>query len=314
MRVLITGACGFVGRYLGDYLSDLGMNVLGGTYSSAVENSGGPISFETVQLDITDRENCAAVVQEYSPEVIFHLAGISFVPQAAADFETTLRVNVHGVYNLCEAAHGLERKVQFVLASSGEVYGKITPLELPITEHSRVQPKNAYSLSKVMAEEVVQYFGRLGFLEGYIFRPFNHIGPGQNESFVTASFASQLAKIAHQLSEPVIKVGNLQAERDFMDVRDVVRAYHLALDKSGGTYNLSSGTSVSIQALLDILIDLSGLEVTIEQDSARMRPSEVPEIRGSFEKAFRELDWKPEIDIESSLRDIYAYWYDKHSP
>ncbi len=309
-RAFVTGACGFVGGYLCEYLVGQGVEVLGGVLD-AKNSPERPFPVET--CDVADETQCLEIFENFSPDVIYHLAGISFVPLAASDFQNTLRINVGGVHSVCRAAAAMDRSVKVVLASSGEVYGKIAPEEIPITEDTPVRPANAYSLSKLMAEEVVEFYDRSGKIEGYIMRPFNHIGPGQNDSFVTASFASQLAQISVGKAEPVIRVGNLEAARDFMDVRDVVRAYHLVLDHPAGVYNLSSGTSVSIQAILDILLDISGLDVRIEQDPDRMRPSEVPEVRGCFDKALLTFGWKPDIDIETSLRDIYASWVQYHS-
>lgn len=305
MRVLVTGACGFVGHYLANALKKAGHDVLGTVYELSSKHHPQKTEFQTTSLDITDSASCRSLIAEFAPEVVYHLAGIAFAPQAAKQFETAVSVNVVGVYALCEA---LDEGTTFVLASSGEVYGKVSERDLPIVESHPPQPANPYSLTKCLAEEVVAYASRRKSLRAYVMRLFNHIGPGQAESFVAASFAAQLARIALGLREPVIRVGNLEAERDFMDVRDVVRGYQLVLNAPPGTYNLSSGTSVSIQALLDILIDISGLNVKIISDPERMRPSEVKEVLGSFEYVYRTFGWKPEIDIESSLRDVYSYW------
>ncbi|MCB0353282.1 MAG: SDR family NAD(P)-dependent oxidoreductase [Bdellovibrionales bacterium] len=305
MRVLVTGACGFVGHYLANVLRKAGHEVLGTVFELEGKHYPQQTEFQTTSLDITNSEACQQLVQEFSPEVVYHLAGIAFAPLAAREFDRAMAVNVNGVYRLCEA---LPEGSTFVLASSGEVYGKVELSDLPLDESFEAKPANPYSLTKLLAENVVSYAARKRLLKGYVLRPFNHIGPGQAESFVAASFAAQLARIALGLQQPVIRVGNLEAERDFMDVRDVVRAYQLVLGAPPGTYNLSSGTSVSIQALLDILIDISGIDVRIEQDPDRMRPSEVREVRGSFERSLKAFGWKPEIDIETSLRDIYSYW------
>ncbi len=307
MKALVTGACGFVGGYLTRELQGNGHTVLGALYS---EKHNCPT--ETVPLDITSREDCLKVLSAFKPDIVYHLAGMSFVPAAQKHFDKALETNVYGVYNILDALSELGLTSQFVLASSGEVYGIVRPEDLPLTELSPVRPANAYSLSKAMAEDTVRYFMRRSNSRCYIMRPFNHIGPGQNESFVTASFASQIASIAAGKSEPVMKVGNLEAVRDFMDVRDVVRAYAEVHTSEPGTYNLSSGSSVSIQAILDILLDISGVDVDVQQDPERMRPSEVPEVQGSFDKAYLTFGWKPEIDIETSLKDIYQSWLSYH--
>lgn len=300
MRALVVGACGFVGRHLCRYLESSGDEVIGTVFS---ESSG--LTCETLSLDITDQIRCAELIRDCKPEVIYNLAGISFVPEAENDFSKTLQVNVGGPHNIFRAAHLLQADVTVVLISSAEVYGKILPNDLPLTEETPCRPANNYSLSKLMSEHVVNRYVQFGAVKGVIMRPFNHIGIGQDERFVVSSFASQLAAIAKGKSKPVIRVGNLEARRDFCDVRDVVRAYRLAAEKREGLYNVSSGRSYRIADLLQWLMNISELEVKIEQDPARMRPSEVPEIRGSYERARTELGWEPEFDIRNTLEEIY---------
>jgi GDP-4-dehydro-6-deoxy-D-mannose reductase len=162
-----------------------------------------------------------------------------------------------------------------------------------------------------MAELVVERYGRVAAIRASIARPFNHIGAGQNERFVTATFALQLARIAHGKAPAVLRVGNLQARRDFSDVRDIVRAYRLLALSHGGVFNLGSGRAVSIQFLLDTLLSISGVNVTIEQDPQRMRGPEVAELYGSCESIHRECGWLPEIPIQRSLEDVYRYWFDR---
>jgi GDP-4-dehydro-6-deoxy-D-mannose reductase len=163
-----------------------------------------------------------------------------------------------------------------------------------------------------MAEQVAQRYQQFGYVRTIIARPFNHIGPGQDSRFVVSSFCEQLTKISKGQSAPIIKVGNLDARRDFSDVRDIVRAYRLAAISGQGVYNFGSGRAISIKSILDQLIKISGVNVTIEQDPTRMRPSEVPIVYGSFEKAYKELGWKPEISIEQTLQDTYKSVFEKY--
>lgn len=309
MKALVTGACGFVGSYLAPLLVDEGFDVLGTTFTDSKN-----YPFESVLLDVADKEQCRAVILDFEPDIVFHLAGISFVPAAQKDFDNAVRVNVTGVYHVLNSILEIKKRTTFVLASSGEVYGKISPAELPITEQNLVKPSNAYSLTKQMAEDVVLHFSNRYDLPYFIMRPFNHIGPGQNEAFVTATFASQIAQAAHGKSDGIIRVGNLEAKRDFMDVRDAVNAYlATATSDKTGIYNLCSGNACSIQYILDTLIDISGVSVTIEQDHERMRPSEVPIIEGSSKKAYDAFGWKAERGMQTSLEDVYKYWFDVHA-
>ena len=308
MRALITGACGFVGAYLAAHLQECRDEVLG-TIAPQRQNDSFP--FRTAVIDITDAENVARLFAEFRPQVVYHLAGISFVPDAEADFNQALRVNVGGVHNILRISHMQQSGIRVVLVSSGEVYGKVSLAQLPLTEETPLAPVNAYSLTKLMSEMVAARFERLGNVQTVIMRPFNHIGPCQGSRFVTSNFALPLARIARGVASPVIRVGNLEARRDFSDVRDVVKAYRLGAERGAGVYNLGSGRSVSIQTILDMLISISSLSVRIEADPARMRPSEVPEVYGSYARAERDLGWKPEIPLEQTLGDIYRYWFDQ---
>ena len=310
MKALITGADGFVGRYLMRHLLASGDEVVAtgkeDPPSEVLEEFKGNQKLQWQTLDVTDAKRCFDVIHDVSPEVVFHLAGISFVPACEDDFELALRVNVSGTSNLIRACHLLANASVFVFISSSEVYGKIAPEDLPLSETTAVRPNNNYSLTKLMAEEVVLRYGRYDHVRPVLMRPFNHIGPGQDERFVCSSFARQLADIAVGAREPVLRVGNLSAKRDFSDVRDIVRAYRNAALTGSGLYNLSSGGSIEIQKILDTLIEASGQEVRIELDQARMRPSEVPELYGTAAKAKHDLGWTPEYSIDQTLKDIYA--------
>lgn len=305
MRSLVVGAGGFVGGHLVSHLISQGDEVFSG-----VQFPGNPISGgRHVVLDITDPDSVARAIDCAKPEIVYHLAGISFVPEAQEDFERTLKVNVTGT------AHVVHRSAMagvrsFVYVSSAEVYGAVGQSELPISESTEVRPANNYSLSKRMAELSVEMYSRSGNLVCSIARPFNHIGPGQDKRFVTASFALQLARIAHGRAPRVMSVGNLEAKRDFSDVRDIVRGYRLLGLSKGGTFNLGSGRSRAVQEVLDTLISISRLEVTVEQDAARMRGPEVAELYGSYSAIHQACGWEPTIPFAQSLEDVYRYWYD----
>lgn len=306
MRALVTGACGFVGQYLARHLVANGDQVLGTVMTADVS----ALSYETTVLDVADSNACSRVISEFKPDVIYHLAGIAFVPEAEDNFQRALAVNVGAVNNIFRVCHLLELGTKILLVSSAEVYGRVNSSDLPLTEKTACKPTNNYSLSKLMAEQVAERYSQFGKVEAIIARPFNHVGPGQNNRFVVATFAEQLARIAHGKAEAVLRVGNLEARRDFTDVRDMVRAYHLAATRGQGVYTFASGTPVSIEHILLSLIKISGVKVHIEADEGRMRPSERPLLYGSAEKAYRELGWRTEITLEQTLQDTYRYWYD----
>jgi GDP-4-dehydro-6-deoxy-D-mannose reductase len=264
-------------------------------------------------VDITDAGSAAELIQRSRPEVVYHLAGISFVPEAEQNFDKTLLVNVGGTNNVLRQAHLFSKETKVVFVSSAEVYGQVKPDDLPIRESTPLRPANNYSLSKRMAELLAERYVRQGALKCTIVRPFNHIGPGQDPRFVASSFAQQLARIALGKAPAVMRVGNLEARRDFSDVRDIVRAYRLLAQGPDGVFNLGSGVPRSIQSLLDTLIRVSGVSVKVEQDPARMRGPEVPELFTSFAKAESAVGWKPSISFERSLEDIYRHWHDVES-
>jgi GDP-4-dehydro-6-deoxy-D-mannose reductase len=302
----VLGAEGFVGGHLVTHLLAEGDEVYCG-----VHGRSSTAFAQALKVDITDFGGILEALKQVRPEVVYHLAGISFVPEAEENFEKALAINVAGTANVVKACHQLDANIALVFASSAEVYGAISAWNLPIAEELPPQPANNYSLSKRMAELAIERYTRSGRVRCSIARPFNHIGPGQDKRFVTASFALQLARIAHGKAPPVLRVGNLEARRDFSDVRDIVRAYRLLAGTESGVYNLGSGRALSIQKILDMLMKLSKVQVSIELDPERMRGPETPEVYGSYKKAQRACGWFPVIPLERSLEDVYKYWYDR---
>ena len=309
MKSLVTGAFGFAGQHLVRHLLESGDEVIGTYIGDKPDNP----PCEARELEITNPTQCNRVISEVQPEVIYHLAAIAFVPEAEKNFDLVQRINVGGTYNVAQAAVDLKEIPKFVFVSSSEVYGKIRPEQLPITETTELRPHNNYCLSKLMAEQVVRKFENTHGLPNVILRPFNHIGPEQRDVFVVSSFAHQLALIARGKSDGVIRVGNLKARRDFTDVRDIARAYRKAAIEGSGVFNLCSGTAVPIDQMLQMLIDIAGIVVSIERDPDRMRPSEVPELRGSFDRAREAFGWQPEYHLRQSLEDTYRYWLEVES-
>jgi GDP-4-dehydro-6-deoxy-D-mannose reductase len=308
MRVLITGANGFAGSFLASHLLENNDEV----FATDLQ-AGSYKNCSNTELDISDISACGTVIKQVMPDAVIHLAGLAFAPDSERNFSLALNINVGGTYNILRACAESKNPVRVVVVSSSEVYGP--PQKLPLTEEHELHCANNYGLTKAMCEQLVRRFvdGPLpqSRMQPIIIRAFNHIGPRQRPDFVVPSFACQLAEIALGKREPVMKVGNLEAKRDFSDVRDIVRGYRLAALGGCGPINLCSGKSHSIQRLLDTLIEIAGVKVNIEQDPSRMRPSEVPDLFGSYQRAKAELNWEPRYDFRQSLEDIYNYWYSK---
>lgn len=309
MKALVTGACGFVGSYLVNHLLTSNDKVVGTFLHGRPQ-----LRCELTQLDVTDLPSCKSLVQKYQPEVIYHLAGMAFVPDAEKNFTKALDANVAGTHNIFRAALELKAKVRLVLVSSAQVYGRINPKDLPLKEDAALNPADNYSLSKAMSEMVAARFKTEKSVEAVIMRPFNHIGAGQRVEFAVSNFAYQLAEIAKKTRPAVIQVGNLEARRDFTDVIDIVKGYRLAAIKGQGAYNLCSGAAISMQSILDQLIETSGLQVKLEVDQARLRPSDTPDLYGNAEKARKELGWEPKVKLKDSLKAIYQHWLTSSYP
>jgi GDP-4-dehydro-6-deoxy-D-mannose reductase len=264
-------------------------------------------------LDLRDLDRVTSLVEEIRPDVVFHLAAQSSVASSFSDPWDTLENNIRSELNLLEAARRSEREIVFLVIGSNEEYGAPKPDELPQTERTPLRPSNPYAVSKISQDFLgLQYY--LAYAIPVVrVRPFNHTGPGQSSRFVAPAFASQIARIEAGVQEPVMRVGNLSALRDFTDVRDIVRAYHLAVTKGepGEVYNLASGKARSIKSLLETLLSYSDVEIQVERDPARYRPADVPVVCGSAQK-FRELTgWEPRIAFEQTLRDILTYWRER---
>ncbi len=303
MRALVTGASGFVGSHLVEHLLAEGDEVMGATYGV-----GNPLQCPMTTLDVTSVAECIRVFKQFDPQVIYHLAGIASPPLVSQDFAPALQVNVGGVHSVLKGASEMVKPPRVLVVSSGEVYGRADLRGGALTEEVTPLPVSEYSLSKLMAEEVAQLFARRG-LEIIVARPFNHAGPRQTDHFVVSAFARQLAFIAAGRSEPIIRVGNLAPRRDFCDVRDIVRGYRaLVSGRASGVFNLCSGRAVSIQEVLELLVSVSGVTVTIEQDPGRMRGAEIPVVEGSYEKINRATGWNPEYSLADTIADVYRWW------
>ena len=317
MRVLITGITGFAGSHLADYLLDRvdGVKVFGTTRwrSPTVNIDHIRDRIELVETDLRDASNVEELVRNFKPERIFHLAAQSYVVTSWKAPTETITTNIIGTVNIFEAVRRAGINPRILVACSSEEYGYVEPDEVPITEDNPLRPLSPYGVSKVGQDLLAyQYFKSFG-LDAVRTRAFNHTGPRRGRVFVCSDFAIQVVEIAKKLRPPEVTVGNLDAVRDFTDVRDTVRAYWLALEKGkkGEVYNISSGTGYSIGEILDKLIAISGVDVKVVQDAARLRPSDVPLLIGDNSKFRADTGWEPEISFDKTLSDILDYWRER---
>ncbi len=317
MKALITGTTGFAGSHLVEYLFDHQpqVEVVGiKRWRSPMENIAHlGDRLKLVETDLHDYHSVYRMLEEVRPDVIFHLAAQSFVPTSWKAPAATLETNVVGQTHLFEAVRALSLDPVIQIACSSEEYGLVHRHETPMTEENPLRPLSTYAVSKIAQDYLgYQYFQSYG-LKVVRTRGFNHTGPRRGDVFVVSNFAKQLARIKAGHADPVIRVGNLEAERDFTDVRDMVRAYWLAVTKGkpGEVYNIASGQAIAIKNLLDRLIELTDVEVEIQEDPERMRPSDVEILIGDSSKFRGDTGWKPEIPFEQTLRDTVEYWRQK---
>lgn len=304
MRVLVTGASGFVGRHVLAACAAAGHDVVG--WSGPHDDGAGHL-----RVDIL---NAGAVVQALAaaaPDAVVHLAGNAFVPEATEHPLAAVHVNGVGVANVLEAARSLRertaRPVRVVVGGSASVYGEQREERMPLDERAPSRSRNPYGASKLAAEAFGLAWHASYGLDVVITRLFNAIGAGQDERFVVASFARQLALIAAG-AEPVMHVGNLDTRRDFLDVRDVASAYVALTERGrpGETYNICSGRAVSVREILRELIGLARVAVEVRDDPERMRAAEAPVLFGDAAKLRAETGWEPRFPLAATLRDIYA--------
>jgi GDP-4-dehydro-6-deoxy-D-mannose reductase len=317
MKALITGITGFAGSHLAEYLLAEHPDVeVYGTFRwrSRMENVEHLRNrIHLVETDLRDSTSVLAALDKSRPDYIFHLAAQSFVPASWSAPNETLTTNISGQTNIFEAIRVLRLDPVVQIACSSEQYGMVLPHETPIKETNPLRPLSPYAVSK-MAQDFLgyQYFQSYG-LKVVRTRGFNHTGPRRGQVFVTSNFCSQVAAIELGLQEPVIHVGNLEAIRDFTDVRDMVRAYWLAVTraKPGEVYNIATGRGIRMREMLDQLLAQSSAKVRIEVDPDRLRPSDVEILIGDSSKFRADTGWEPRIPFEQTLGDLLAYWRDR---
>ena len=313
MRVFITGGTGFVGSHLVDALLAAGdeLVVLVHEATSLQELPPHP-RLTLLAGDLLDLASLRQHMAEMKPDVIYHLAGQASPSLSWHDPALTLAVNAGGTANILEAARAGGRP-RVLIVSSADVYGPIQAADLPLTEVTPIAPRHPYGVSKWAAGQLARLYWERYQLPAIEARPFNHIGPRQAAGFVTSDFASQLAAIKLGWQPPTLSVGNLAAERDFTDVRDVVRAYQalVARGQPGECYLICSGRAVSINWLLQTLVEIAGISVTILPDPARMRPSDTPCLYGDYRKIQQDTGWQPQIPLRQSLADAFTDWLER---
>jgi GDP-4-dehydro-6-deoxy-D-mannose reductase len=299
-QVLVTGASGFVGRHFCELIRS----------TQDWRAFGTPADF-----DLHDDDKVERVIDALpaAPDAVLHLAAQSNVPQAFASPEATFDVNFLGTLRLLKALKRSGFRGRFLFAGTADAYGLVPDNELPVDENRPLRPRNPYAVSKAAAENLVYQWSQTEGLDAVIARPFNHIGPGQDERFAVGAFARQVAEIALGRRGSTIEVGDIEVTRDFTDVRDVVRAY-LALfvhGERGHVYNIGSGTEIRLGDLLNRLIQLANIEALVVSDPQRMRPAEQRRMRAETHRIREASGWRPSFSLDQTLVDTLNYWKEK---
>jgi GDP-4-dehydro-6-deoxy-D-mannose reductase len=315
VRLLVTGAGGFVGGHLAEFLHaehpDVEVHGVSLPHGSVAWRAAP--GARMIETDLTDPAAARAVVEDVRPDRILHLAGQSSVHLSWLDPGGTLRANVLGIVHLLDGVRALGLRPAVLVVGSAEEYGPVRQEEMPIGEDTPLRPASPYAVSKVAQGALARLYGPAGGLRVVLTRTFHHTGPGRGEAFAESSFARQIAEIEAGRKEPVLRVGNLEAVRDFADVRDVVRAYWMLLEKGEGgqVYNVCTGRGRRIRELLDVLLAASVARVEVRTDPDRLRPSDVPAQVGDPGRLRAATGWEPRIPLERSLQDLLDDWRDR---
>ena len=313
-KILITGVTGFVGQHLAAYLLSQNAYTIVGTYRSEsglanLKNIRDKIKLQ--QLDLHNADAVEKLILSEKPDYLYHLAAQASPTKSFIYPVETLTNNIVSEFSILDTLkkHNLQQ-TRVLIISTSEIYGAITPQDLPVDEQTPMRPISPYSVSKIAQDYLSLQYYLSHKLDIVRVRPFNHIGPGQKEGYVVADFAKQIAEIEVGKREPVLTVGNLDAGRDFTDVRDIVKAYELAIQKgkSGEAYNLGSGKSHKIADMLQTLLSLSTKDIEVKVDPNKFRPIDVPEIVCDSSKFHKLTGWQPAIPFEKTLQDILDYW------
>ena len=316
MRSLITGVGGFAGSHLADYLMSANPDTdLWGCDLSGERRPYHPAGLRVLGADLRDPDAVRRLIEHVRPDQVYHLAGMAYVGDSWSRPWETLETNLRSQVNLIEAILAAGLRPRVLVIGSAEEYGRVAPTELPIGEDHPLRPDSPYSVSKVGQDMLgLQYFLSRD-LPVIRVRPFNHIGPRQSRQFVAPAFASQIAAIEAGRQPPVLRVGNLTARRDFTDVRDMVRAYALALNlgEPGAVYNVGAGRSWPIKELLDTLLGIATLPIKVEVDTGRLRPVDLPDLVCDAARFRSRTGWEARIPFQQTLHDLLNYERDQVS-
>lgn len=329
MRVLITGISGFVGSVLAEFLLNIGqsqppvpvalppdgraLEIHGTVHRADLRIRHLQDKLHLHRGDMRNSSWIEQVIKEIRPDLVFHLAAWSDVRASWDQPWATYELNISCQLNLLEALRRHAHGARALVVASSEVYGLIKDDDLPVDEETPLRPNSPYGISKVAQDLMALQYWLNYQLPTVRVRSFNHIGPGQSDSFAASAFARQIAEIEAGLQQPILKVGNLEAKRDFTDVRDMVRAYWLASQrgKPGAVYNVGSGETYSIRRVLEILLDLSAADIKVELDPNRLRPSDVACSVCQPARLIEATEWKPAFDIRQSLADMLQFWRER---
>ncbi len=311
MKALIIGAAGFVGRHL---IKNIKENTNWQVYATKITRESDIADIDGVfDLDILNPEEISDVLNQVRPDYIFHLAAQSSVALSWKTPALTIDINIKGTVHVLDAIALLDYRPRILLIGSGEEYGFIRPNELPINEENPLRPGNIYAATKAAQNMIGKIYAQAYGMDIVMVRAFNHIGTDQDPIFVVADFCKQVAMIEAKQHPAVMKVGNLKAKRDFTDVRDVVQAYLLLMEKgkSGEIYNVGSGHAISIEELLNMILSLSDVKIEVTNDEAKMRPSDIPIIEADVSKLHDSTQWTVTIPLMQTLRETLDFWRNK---
>lgn len=310
-KALIIGAAGFVGNYLIDHIQK---NCIWSIAVTKMPQETIPFdNIDIFDLNILEKDMVEKLLHQVRPDHIFHLAAQSSVSLSWKNPDITMDVNIKGTLHVLDAIRTLDYKPNVLLIGSGEEYGHVKPDEVPIVEDNVLRPGNLYAATKACQNMIGKIYSNAYGMNIMSVRAFNHVGPNQAPLFVVSDFCKQVAEIEAGLREPIIKVGNLSAKRDFTDVRDVVLAYVMLMEhgKAGETYNVGSGTAVQVSDILDTIVSMSNVAVQVEVDQNKLRPVDVPIIEADVQKIYDCCGWKKKIALETTLQETLEHWRDK---
>lgn len=314
-KVLITGITGFAGSHLAELLLKVGFEVFGTARPRSKTDNIDHIKqkLRLEDADLMDSHSMYSILAKIKPDFIFHLAAQSFVQTSWASPASTMEVNVVGTVHLFESVRRAGIKPIIQIACSSEEYGLVLPNEIPVRETNPLRPLSPYAVSKVAMDYLGYQYHQSYGMKIVRTRGFNHTGPRRGEVFVTSNFAKQIAEIEKSKKEPILYVGNLETKRDWTDVRDIVRAYLLAVQKChyGEVYNICSEKTIKVGDMLSLLLSMSKVKVKIEKDPSRMRPSDVVVLLGDCSKFKKVTSWKPEIPFEKTMENLLNYWRER---